>query len=74
MELKVIARNIYGELKYYPDNENAKMFAEIANTRTLSKPVLTRAAALGFDVTCRIEADGAVADFPLVFIQKKVMQ
>jgi len=70
-EIKLVAKNVYGEVKYYPDCKNSKLIAEIASTRTLTRFAITRAAMLGFNVTCRIETpDGGSAEFKPDWLQE----
>ena len=49
--LVIIAiRSIYGNVKAWPINHNAKLFAEIAGTKTLTIATLARISALGFQI------------------------
>lgn len=51
MEIVISAKDVYGERKYYPVCEKAKLFAEIANTKTLTKSTLFKIKDLGYTVT-----------------------
>lgn len=55
----VKARSIYGETKFYPVNDAAKAFAEIARTKTLTVETLRIIKRMG--VTLSIDA-GATLD------------
>lgn len=46
--IKVERRSVYGVMKYYPVCNNAKLFARIARTTTLTPEVLRHAQSLGF--------------------------
>ncbi len=43
-------REVYGQERIYPVNEIAKIFADIANTKTLSRNVIASARELGFEI------------------------
>ena len=49
--IKVERRSVYGVMKYYPVCNNAKLFARIARTTTLTPEVLKCAQSLGFVLT-----------------------
>ena len=49
--IEVTIKQVYGKELIYPANKEAKIFANIAGTRTLSVGVLQNAKALGFEVT-----------------------
>lgn len=51
MELRVFARNVYGDVKVYPVNDAANVLAEIAGNTTLTPRTLTLAAQLGYSTT-----------------------
>jgi hypothetical protein len=51
MEIIISAKEVYGERKYYPVCAAAKLFAEIAGTKTLTRPVLAKIKELGYTVT-----------------------
>lgn len=54
--LEIEVRDVYGEAKCYPANDAARLFAEIAGTKTLTAATLDRAERLGYaivDVTPR---------------------
>lgn len=48
--IQVQVRNVYGTPTIYPMCENAKRFATIAKTKTLSQANLRDIAALGFSI------------------------
>ena len=50
MEIVIKRREVYGEVKYYPVCEKAKLFAAIAGTKTLTRPVLNKIKDLGYTV------------------------
>ena len=48
--LIIEAKNNYGNQVFYPVNECAKLFAEIAGTKTLGLDTIRQAKRLGFSV------------------------
>jgi|TARA_R110002020_G_scaffold445843_1_gene657794 hypothetical protein len=50
MDITVQVRNVYGEDKVYPICSNAKLFAEIAGTKTLTRDALQRIKWLGVEI------------------------
>lgn len=46
----IVARDVYGERKYYPMCEKAHLFARIAGTKTLTKETLKLILELGFEL------------------------
>lgn len=50
-QIKVERRDVYGVTKYYPVCDNARLFARIAKTITLTPEVLKHAQSLGFSLT-----------------------
>ena len=48
--IEVEARNVYGKMLIYPVNDNAKLLANIAGTKTLSIANLANAASLGLNI------------------------
>lgn len=48
--LVVKLKNVYGKQVIYPVNAQAKLFAQIAGTKTLSGAVITYAAQLGYEI------------------------
>jgi hypothetical protein len=54
MEILIRAKCVYGENKYYPLCEKAKLFAEIAGTKTLTPAVLGNIKALGYKLTFEV--------------------
>ena len=51
MIITVHRREVYGVVKYYPVCDKAKLFAHIAQTKTLTHDVLKRIGALGYEVS-----------------------
>lgn len=51
MEIKVENRSVYGEWKVYPACADARRFAEIAGTKTLTHQTLCLIEALGYTIT-----------------------
>lgn len=49
-EITVEVRDVYGQMKYYPHCADAKVFAAIAGTRTLTEQTLRRVMKLGYKV------------------------
>ena len=51
MELLLVTiKTVYGKEMIYPENVVAKIFADIAGQKTLSRATLNRAQSLGFKV------------------------
>ena len=50
-QIKVERRSVYGAMKYYPVCNNARLFARVAKTTTLTPEVLKCAQSLGFVLT-----------------------
>jgi hypothetical protein len=48
--LVVKLQSVYGKQVIYPVNAQAKIFASIAGTKTLSSAVITQAAQLGYSI------------------------
>jgi len=48
--IEVNLKNVYGEVKAYPVNEAAKLFADIAGTKTLTMVALKKIQALGYEI------------------------
>jgi len=48
--IKIEVRNVFGKNMIYPVNENARILASIAGTKTLSMGAIERAIALGLNV------------------------
>lgn len=51
MEIKVEVRSVYGNELVYPACSDARRFADIAGTKTLSHGVLCLIEALGYTIT-----------------------
>lgn len=51
MKIVIDRKFVYGNVKYYPVCETAKLFADIAGTTTLTKAVLYKIKSLGYEVT-----------------------
>lgn len=60
MNITVHRREVYGLVKYYPVCDKAKLFAHIAQTKTLTHDVLKRIGALGYEVSVIHTMDEAV--------------
>lgn len=60
MIITVHRREVYGVVKYYPVCDKAKLFAHIAQTKTLTHDVLKRIGALGYEVSVIYTMDEAV--------------
>jgi hypothetical protein len=56
--IKVERRSVYGVMKYYPVCNNAKLFARIARTTTLTPEVLRHVQSLGFLLSFVILSEG----------------
>lgn len=50
MTVKVDVREVYGNTYYHPMNENAKMFASIAGTKTIAAMHMKHIRSLGFKI------------------------
>lgn len=50
MEIQVLAKEIYGHIKFYPKCEKARTFASIAGTTTLTDATLKNILRLGYEV------------------------
>lgn len=50
MQILIELRDIYGETKAYPANEQAKLFAEMLGTKTLTHRNLRLIERLGFTI------------------------
>ena len=57
MNIKVSAKNVYGETKVYPECEKAKLFAKIAGTTTLTDKTLKLIGELGYGITLVFKND-----------------
>jgi len=49
--ITVEVRDVYGQVKFYPTCDSAKLFADIAGTKTLTADALKKIKALGYAVT-----------------------
>jgi ATP phosphoribosyltransferase len=49
--ITVEVRDVYGQVKFYPTCDSAKLFADIAGTKTLTADALKKIEALGYVVT-----------------------
>jgi hypothetical protein len=54
MEIIIRAKDVYGERKYYPVCETAKLFAKIANTKTLTVATLGSIKAMGYSLKIEV--------------------
>lgn len=50
LEIVVKAKDVYGQMKFYPECEKAKTFASIAGTTTLTEATLRKVMQLGYEV------------------------
>lgn len=50
MHITVTVKQVYGSPVVYPVDRTARLFADIAGTKTLTLPVLQRIKILGFDI------------------------
>tara|TARA_B100000795_G_scaffold204936_1_gene158501 strand:+ start:731 stop:913 length:183 start_codon:yes stop_codon:yes gene_type:complete len=50
MKIVVEVRHVYGERKVYPHCDNAKHFARIADTKTLTPRALSHIESLGYRI------------------------
>ena len=50
MKIQIEMKEVYGETKVYPMCEKAKLFARIAGTKTLTRPVLEDIERLGYQL------------------------
>ena len=53
LEITIEIKNVYGEDKAYPVCDKAKLFTEIAGTRTLRPADLKYIQALGYKITVK---------------------
>lgn len=49
-QILVQHKNVYGNIVLYPMNDNAKLLAEIAGTKTLTNHTLALAERMGFEI------------------------
>jgi hypothetical protein len=49
-QITVEVRDIYGQIKFYPHCQDAKVFASIANTKTLTEETVRQVMKLGYKV------------------------
>jgi hypothetical protein len=52
MQILINLREVYGEVKAYPVCDTAKLFAQLAGTKTLTTQSLKLIAQLGYEVQC----------------------
>lgn len=50
--VEVNLKSVYGETKAYPINEAAKIFADLAGTKTLTMQTLRKIRDLGYEIKC----------------------
>lgn len=55
--ITVEIKNVYGELKAYPRCNKARIFADIAGTKTLTRATIALAQELGFEIVSIANAD-----------------
>ena len=51
MNIEVEVRDVYGQTVFYPMCNTAKLFAQIAGTKTLTTDVLNKIRELGYSVS-----------------------
>jgi hypothetical protein len=51
MNIEVEVRDVYGQTVFYPMCNTAKLFAQIAGTKTLTTDVLNKIKELGYSVS-----------------------
>ena len=57
MTITVEVKSVYGQLKVYPVCSGAKLFAEIAGSKTLTHATLSKVEALGYEIISMANAD-----------------
>ena len=55
LSITVKIKNVYGEDKVYPVSERAKMFANIAGTKTLTDYTIAKIKELGYTIYVNVE-------------------
>ena len=50
MEISINAKNVYGNILYYPADKNAAIFAKIAGSKTLTGDTLRNIQELGIEI------------------------
>lgn len=60
MHIKVRIKEVYGMATIYPVCDKAQAFADIARTKTLTRPVIELIKRLGYDVEVITETLGAI--------------
>lgn len=60
MQVRITARKVYGETKFYPANLQAECLATVAGTKTLTLHALRAASRMGCDVL--VDGDATLAD------------
>ena len=53
MEILVDVKNVFGNILYYPADENAKIFAKIAGNKTLTGETIRQISKLGITVSAK---------------------
>lgn len=56
MQITILAKKVYGEMKFYPVCEKAHLFANIAGTCTLTRRSIDSIKALGVEIIVQQEA------------------
>jgi hypothetical protein len=54
MKIQIEMKEVYGETKVYPVCGKAKLFAQIAGTKTLTRPVLEDIERLGYQLELKV--------------------
>jgi hypothetical protein len=60
MKIEILVKTVYGNGLYYPQCENAKTFAKLSKTQTLSFAQLKMIIDLGFSVEYYTEINGQI--------------
>jgi len=50
MEIRLLVADQYGKSVFYPNCERAKIFSNIANTKTITVPTIKQIRALGYEI------------------------
>ena len=57
-QITIEVRGVYGENKAYPVCDDARIFADMAGTKTLTRMMLRRIIALGYEIEARASCPG----------------
>ena len=61
MRIEITAKTVYGQTKFYPSNQAARLLAEIAGTATLTERALMLARGMGCEII--LNGDKTLAQF-----------